>query len=166
MEHAINPAELRQLLQHILRGTPLRPPIPAGALVRCESTVVARRAADGALFLRCYRSAHGTAAVYAELQAQLRALVGPPGPCTTCAGSGWLSATGAGREAAAAGLAFGAYRGVRFEPERDGAALMQAPGIVNLLSGGGGCGHTTRGQQTGTGTGDSSLRDDILHRQR
>jgi hypothetical protein len=142
MEHVIAPATLRLLLEAVARGVRL-PHLPNGAIVSCEGVVVARRAAAGAVALRCYRSAHGTAAAYADLQAALRALAGPPGPCATCGGAGWLAVgTAAAREAASAGLAFGAYRGVRFGAPADPGeadALLRATSLAALLAGTGGC---------------------------
>ncbi|MDD5542841.1 MAG: hypothetical protein PHX83_06670 [Acidobacteriia bacterium] len=91
--------------------------------------------------MRCFRAAHGTAAQYASIQAALCKLVGGFPKCTTCGGTGWLAVDGKeAREAALKSLAFGAFRGIRFEALSSADELLKQSSMMDLISGGAGCG--------------------------
>lgn len=143
MEREIRPEDLRNLLLSVVRAAAPPPSIRPGCVVTCNGTTVARRSMSGELTLRCYRAAHGVAAQYEAIQAALCKLVGALPACQTCGGVGWLAIDGReAREAALKALAFGAYRGVRFEALASGNELLkQSNGLVDLL-GGGRCGST------------------------
>jgi len=141
MEREFRPVDVRQLLLSILRADATPPKIRPGHVATCEGITVARRSLTGKLSLRCFRAAHGTAPQYASIQTALCKLVGGFPTCTTCGGTGWLAVDGKeAREAALKSLAFGAFRGIRFEALSSADELLKQSSMMDLISGGANCG--------------------------
>jgi len=163
MEHVFAPADIRQLLMSIVRANVPPPYLRPGYVATCDEITVARRAISGELFLRCYRSAHGAAPQYAELQAALCKLTGPPPPCDTCDGTGWLAMDHQeAREAALRSLAFGSFRGIGFEALSSADDLLKkSTGLIDLLNGGVCAQAELRNAQSAS---DASIRDDLSSR--
>jgi len=144
MESVISPVDVRQLLLSILRADATPPKIRPGHVATCEGINVARRSLTGELSLRCFRAAHGTAPQYASIQSALCKLVGGFPKCTTCGGKGWLAIDGKeAREAALKSLAFGAFRGIRFESLSSADELLKQSSMLDLISDGTNCGKKT-----------------------